>query len=103
MEINEFQDKAWAIIEEYNKKNKGAHKPKLMFFHLVEEVGELARQLYNEQDNWRKDFDKENFDEELIDILFFILIISKDYNVNIEETFNKKIDKLKHKFESKTE
>jgi len=98
MDIKEFQDKAWEIIEKYNKKNNMEHKKDIMFYHLVEEVGELARQMYNEKDNWRKDFDKENFDEELIDILFFLLIIAKDYDVNIEEVFNKKMNSLKKRF-----
>src|SRR3989344_7001270 len=98
MEIKELQDKAWKIIESYNKKHNMQHRKDTMFYHLVEEIGELSRQFYNEQDNWRENFNKENFDEELIDILFFILIIAKDYNVNIEETFNEKIQKLKQKF-----
>ena len=98
MEIKELQDKAWEIIESYNKKHNMQHRKDTMFYHLVEEIGELSRQFYNEQDNWRENFNKENFDEELIDILFFILIIAKDYNVNIEETFNEKIQKLKQKF-----
>ena len=98
MEIKQAQNKAWEIIEKYNEKHNMKHKKELMFFRLVEEVGELSRQLYNEQDNWRKKFDKENFDEELIDILFFILILAKDYDVNIEEVFNKKINSLRERF-----
>lgn len=99
MDIKEFQNKAWEIIDKYNKKQNTQHKKDTMFYHLIEEIGEIARQLHNEKDNWRKDFDKENFDEELIDALFFLLIIAKDYNVNIEEVFNKKINELKQKFE----
>jgi len=99
MEIKEAQNKSWEIIDKYNKKHNMEHKKELMFFRLVEEVGELSRQLYNEKDNWRKNFDKENFDEELIDILVFTLIIAKDYEVNIEDVFNKKINSLKKRFE----
>ena len=96
-----MQKKAWEIIEKYNIKHNEKHDKNIIFYHLIEEIGELARQLHNEKDNWRGDFDKENFDEELIDILFFLLVLAKDYNVEIEEQFNKKINKLKEKFELK--
>jgi NTP pyrophosphatase (non-canonical NTP hydrolase) len=99
MDIKEFQKKAWEIVNEYNVKHNMEHKRQTVFLHLVEEIGEIARELYNEQDNWRRDFDKEKFAEELIDALSFILILAKDYEVDLELEFNKKINKIKKKFE----
>ena len=99
MEIKEIQNKTWEIINRYNRKNHLKHNKNTVFHHLVEEVGELARELMNEQNEWRAKFNKEKFDEEVVDVLMRILTIAKDYDVKIEEVFNKKIIKLQKRFE----
>jgi NTP pyrophosphatase (non-canonical NTP hydrolase) len=99
MEIKDMQKQMWNIIEERNRKAGTEHDKELTFVHIVEEIGELARELYNKRNNLRKEFNKEKFDEELIDSIAFLLILAKDYDVNLEETFNKKIQKLKKRFE----
>lgn len=99
MEINEIQTKACQLVEEYNKKNNIKHNKDTVFHHLIEEIGELAKELYHEKNNWRAEFNKERFENELIDVLMQLLILAKDYEVNIEEAFNKKLTNLKERFE----
>jgi len=101
MEIEEIRKKAYAIIEDYNKKNNITHNKDTVFPHLVEEIGELARELGHERSNWRAEFNKEKFAEELIDVLMQIMNLATDYNINIEETFNKKIQKLRERYQLK--
>lgn len=90
---------AFAMIEDYNKKNGLDHNKETVFPHLIEEVGELARELNHGKLNWRKDYNKNNFEEELIDVLIQILILANDNNVNIGEVFERKIKSLRARFE----
>lgn len=99
MEIKEAQEKAYKVIEDYNKKHGLKHNKETVFYHLVEEIGELSREIYNEKNNWRKEFNEEKIAEEIIDVLSQLLILSKDYNIDIEHEFNKKIEKLKQRFD----
>ena len=94
-----MQKNIFEIIDRYNEKHGLTHNKNTGFHHLVEEVGELARELMNEQNEWRAKFNKEKFDEEVIDVLMRILTIAQDYDVKIEEVFNKKIIKLQKRFE----
>jgi len=99
MNIKEMQKRAAIIIEEHNKNHNLQHNKDTVFHHLVEEVGELAREIHNEKNPWRAEFNKDKLAEELIDTLFQILTLADDYNINIEEAFNKKIAKLRERYQ----
>ena len=98
MEIKEMQRQAYAIIEDWNKKNKGKHYPETVFPHIVEELGELAREFNKSLCNWRGEFDKEKFSKELVDVIGQLLILANDFDVDVEETFKKKIAELRERF-----
>ncbi len=101
MEIKEMQEKVSKIIEDYHKKHKEDYKDtkEAIFLHLTEEIGEIAREIYNEKSKWRGEFNKEKLAEELADSLAHLLRLSKEYDIDIEHEFNKKIEKLKERFE----
>ena len=100
MEIKEMQEEAWKVIKEYNKKHGLEHKKETVFLHLIEEIGELARELAKETNDWRKEgFSKEKVEEELVDVLAQILYFAKDQEIDIEEAFKSKILKLRKRFE----
>ena len=97
-----MQKEVWKIIEGYNNKHNIEHNPNTTFHHLIEEIGELSREIQKEKNDWRKEgFNKEKLGEELIDVLGICLMLAQDYDINIEETFKKKISKLKTRFELK--
>ena len=71
---------------------------------LTEEVGEVARVMsrkYGEQSY--KESDDTDLGEELADVLFVVLCIANQTNINLQEAFEKKIeiktkrDSLRHK------
>jgi NTP pyrophosphatase (non-canonical NTP hydrolase) len=99
MEIEEMQKKSFEIIEKYNAKNSLEHNKNTVFPHFVEEVGELAREYNHGISNWRKDFSKEKFAEEWVDVLIQLLNLATDFEIDIEDAFNKKINELKNRFE----
>ena len=95
-----MQLKSLEIINKFNKKNKIEHNKNTQFYHLIEEIGELARELSKEQNDWRKEgFNKEKLAEELIDVLDKLLVLANDYNIDLEKEFEKKYNKLKKRFE----
>ncbi|MFA4960302.1 MAG: MazG nucleotide pyrophosphohydrolase domain-containing protein [Candidatus Pacearchaeota archaeon] len=96
--IKQMQTEAYSIIEKWNKKNNRIHDKKTIFPHLVEEVGELAREYNHFIDNWRHDGDKEKLSEELVDVLIQIFDFATDFDIDLESTFKKKIQKLKERF-----
>ena len=95
-----MQEEAYKIINEYNKKHHLKHNKDTVFHHLIEEIGELARHIHNEKNNWRGEkFRKEGLAEEIVDCLIQLLMLAKDYEIDIDKTFNKKINSLKKRFE----
>lgn len=62
---------------------------------LTEEVGELARimaRIYGEQSFKKSDLNK-NLSEEIGDVLWVLICIANQTGVNLEEAFQKSIDK----------
>ena len=62
---------------------------------LTEEVGEVARIIarrYGEQSEKESDKEK-NLGEELADVLFVVLCLANQTNVDLQEAFNKRMEK----------
>ena len=62
---------------------------------LTEEVGEVARIIarrYGEQSEKESDKDKD-LGEELADVLFVVLCLANQTGVDLQEAFNKRMDK----------
>lgn len=62
---------------------------------LTEEVGEVARIIarrYGEQSEKESDKDKD-LGEELADVLFVVLCLANQTGINLQEAFDKKMDK----------
>ncbi len=100
MKFEEMQEEAYKIVDEYNEKEKIKHNKDTVFHHLIEEVGELARHLHNEKNNWRGEkFKKEELAEEIVDVFSQILYLARDYEIDLEDAFKKKIIKLRKRFQ----
>ena len=99
MEMKELQKMSIRIIDDYNKKHGLDHNGKTVFPHLIEEVGELAREINHHIDNWREEPNHEHLAEEMADVLDQLFVLARDYEVDLEEAFLKKIEKLKKRFE----
>ncbi len=99
MQIKEAQKESFKIIDEYNKKHGLEHNKETAFPHLIEEVGELAKELNHGISNWRDDFKKENFSEEIADVLNQLFNLATYNDVDLEDSFIKKIKKLRQRYE----
>jgi len=91
MEIKEFQKEILRVFSEMNKmQNRKEHTKQSALIHMVEEVGELARQLTNEQHRPKK-FNKENLATELADIMMFVVLLAHYYDVDLSKEMKEAI------------
>lgn len=98
MEIKELQQKADVIIEEIDKKFKCEHNLNNSFMHLIEELGEMTREI-NKPNIRNENIDKEKLGDEMSDVLLLIAKIANINNINLEESINRKITKLNKRHE----
>ncbi len=59
------------------------------FLKLIEEVGELAEVIRKEQ-RMKDDNIKGTIEEEISDVLYYVLMIANTYDIDLEECFRKK-------------
>ena len=98
MEIKEAQKQSFKILEGINKALGTQHKSGGMMLSLIEEVGEVARELSKKQSNYRGGFSKEELGDELSDVISRVFVIAEDNGIEIEEAFVQKLNKVKERF-----
>jgi len=99
MDINEIQKRIVEFAKKRAKAKNFQDNPELTFTHLVEELGEIARQLTNKK--MRPElFDENNLKEEVIDVILESLILAHQCNVDLDKEISNKIEALykKHGF-----
>ncbi|MFA5962110.1 MAG: MazG nucleotide pyrophosphohydrolase domain-containing protein [Parcubacteria group bacterium] len=97
MDIKVFQHEILDVFSRMDKvPNRRPHTKQSAVIHLVEEIGEVARQVTNEY-HWPEKFDKENFGSELADVLMFIVLLAKLYDVDISKEMETSIQRVKDK------
>ena len=92
--MNEIQKKSNEIVDRIDLKMKGIHDSETTVIHLMEELGEISRQIYNQKIG-RDNLDKENLAEELADVSMLLNNLATLHGIDIETAINNKIDILK--------
>ena len=96
--IKEFQQQAVELIKQIDDKHRGQHDKETTIIHLTEELGEIARQIYNEKIG-RDKLDKENMKEEIADCMLLLAQLAHTCDIDIEESIDNKIQELKRRHE----
>ena len=84
-------------MQKYLKKKYRLTKPLEMnntqryFFRLIEEVGELS-EVIRKNKRMEDNFIKGTIEEELSDVLYYVLVIANTYDIDLEECFRMKED-----------
>ncbi|MEY4440584.1 MAG: hypothetical protein RLY49_210 [Candidatus Parcubacteria bacterium] len=94
--MNPIQRLTQKIVEFRDARNwKQFHNPKDLALSLVLEAGEVMEHFQwknkEEMDKYLVD-KKEEISEELADVLYWILLMSHDFDINIEEALERKLD-----------
>ena len=97
-DINELQTESF---EFYKKRFAAQYCPfssSSLFIHLVEEIGEVGRQVFNKETKMRGSVDRDNFEEELGQVLIELLILIKMEGFDAGVIARKKLEELKEKY-----
>lgn len=98
MDIKRLQDEIKGMFDKSSKFKK--HTKEGIMTHIVEELGEVSRQLINEK--YRKGkFDKKKLAEEIGDVLILINYLSSEYNIDLSKEMESKLKRLNKKINSK--
>lgn len=66
------------------------------FFRLIEEVGELS-EVIRKNKRMEDNFIKGTIEEELSDVLYYVLVIANTYDIDLEECFRMKEKRFGYK------
>lgn len=94
MNLSELQKAATALIAEYDKRHSGKHDSDTVLAHLVEEFGEIGRELYNEKSG-RDKLDLKNLAGEIADVYLLLAQLADNYDIEIETAVTEKLKELK--------
>lgn len=67
--------------------------PELSYIHLTEEVGEVARRLFNKKARLGKYYEA-NLKEEVSDLLMELMVSANSCNIDLDKEANKKFKAL---------
>lgn len=101
MTIKELQEQVERLYTDYDKVVTGKNQSKeTLLIHLVEEVGELARQYVN-QEHRKEKYDEEEVKNAIGDILINTLHLSEALGVDAETVVQEIMREDKHTLASK--
>ena len=81
--------------------NRREHTKQSALIHLVEEIGEIARQVTSEYHRPEK-FDRKNLASELADTLMFIVVLADLYEIDLSSEMTASIKRVRHKIDMLT-
>jgi len=96
METKEFQKKCAEVVSKIDKKYGIDRDPQLAFTQLIEEIGELAKDV-NLKRLRKQEPDKENLSGEFADVFLQLAMLAEMHGVDLEEAVENKINKLKER------
>ena len=96
MDIKTFQKEVEDLFNKISEKRGEKRTEEEIFIHLIEEIGEIARQLTNKKLRKEK-FDPKNLEEEISDSILFLTYLASLYKIDLEESLKKRYRKIKNK------
>lgn len=99
--MTDLQELTNKIIDFRKKRGwtKGkAVAPKNMAIALLLEAAEFLEVFEWTKDNKFPKGKKQQFEEELVDVLYWVLLIAHDFKIDLGKAFNRKMKKNKNKY-----
>jgi NTP pyrophosphatase (non-canonical NTP hydrolase) len=93
MDIVEVSKRVYRFQKERVEESGVKLTAELVFFHLSEEMGEIARQLVNKNLPMRE-YDESNLKEEIAQAILDLLVLSEVFNVDLPEALKAKMDEM---------
>ena len=92
MEVKDFQKKITEFVSRWDNLRKAKPSKDETFFHIVEEVGELAREYVNRESRKEK-YDENKIKDAIGDTLMQLVKLADLYGWDIEELVKEIIEK----------
>jgi NTP pyrophosphatase (non-canonical NTP hydrolase) len=99
MEIQKAQQLVSSTIKKLDGKNGTNHDKNNTFVHLIEEVGELATQIFNINAG-REGFRQELLESGICDCITNLLYLGSLYRIDVEKAMIRKYEKVKKQLEN---
>lgn len=96
MELNELQKKAVELTEKIDAKSSGKHDVETTMIHLMEELGEVATQVFNKKMG-RKEPNMELLAGELADCVILSTVLANNFGLDIQKEVENKLKTLDEK------
>jgi NTP pyrophosphatase (non-canonical NTP hydrolase) len=97
METKELQSKIIEFLNKWDKKRNSISDKQKTFNHLIEEVGELAREYVNKETG-RDKYREEEVENAIGDIFIQLVKLADLYALNVEKTIVKIMEEEKEIF-----
>ncbi len=94
--LNEFQQMCAKFVNDIDAKYNIKRDPHFSFTQLMEEVGELAKEI-NKPKLRNKEIDYENLQGEFADVLLQLSVLARMLGVSFEEAAESKIKQIKER------
>lgn len=88
------QEQIKNLFNEINEKKGLKPDPYYSFVRIVEEIGEIARQIFNKKIRPEK-YNEKNFKEEIVDLVIELLYYSSLHGIEIEKKIFDKLEKIR--------
>jgi len=96
MEVLEFQKLCSSVVKKIDKKYSLSRDEQFNISQLVEELGELAKEVNREKLRGKK-AEKKDLEDEFADVLLQLLNLAEMFGVNLEKSVKDKINKLEER------
>jgi NTP pyrophosphatase (non-canonical NTP hydrolase) len=96
MEFREIQNKAISVVDGRLKKKNMSKTENLLMLHLMEESGELAKQMMDQKLKGRE-IDIKNIGDEISDCIIILINLADHYNIKLEDVLLNKIEEVGRK------
>ncbi len=93
MDLDELQKESERLILKFDAILNGKHDTDTTLIHIMEEMGELAREIYNEKSH-RAEFSKKNLAGEIADIYLLTAHLASTKGIKVSEAVAEKIKVL---------
>ena len=93
MEIKEISKKIHAFQKERFPKYGSELTSELIFTHLVEEIGEIARQIFNKGSKMRE-YNPKNIKEEIAQCILDLLVLAELHKIDLDKEIERKMKEM---------
>ena len=95
--LNEFQELTVKIVKDLDKKYNMNHDKDATMHHLCEELGEIAREIFNDKTG-RAKIDLENLKGEFVDVMVLISYLAHLHGIKLDDALQYKLNNFKERF-----